>query len=331
MLIRIALFCLLLLCLNACTEKNTIEIEFKGQTMGTLYNISLVSPANSSLDKKKLKKDITQILSNINQQMSTYIVDSEISRFNQAKSTNWFLVSNDLLKVVNAAQQVSELSEGFFDITITPLIDLWGFGPDIKLKIPDKHALQEAKRQTGFQLLETKQSPPALRKKKDILRIDLSAIAKGFAVDKISQYLSGQGLNNHLVEIGGEIRVSGTNQENRKWRVAIESPNTKTETFSNVMGITNQAVATSGDYRNYYIVNGNRRSHIINPKTGEPIRQRLASVTVRHGSAMMADAFATALMVMGEDRAKRFAKEQDLSVYMLIREQEKFTVWETIP
>ena len=262
--------------------------------------------------------------------MSTYIVDSEISKFNKMSTTKWFPISKDLLEVVKTAMQISVSTGGTFDISVSSLVDLWGFGPDIKNEIPNEKKIQEAKRHIGSSLLEIQDSPPALRKKDSQLRLDVSAIAKGFAVDKISQYLSAQGLQDHLVEIGGEIRVHGFNNMGKKWRIAVEAPDLKRKTNYNILELTNQAIATSGDYRNFYVDNGRRFSHIIDPTTGEPVIHNLASVTVLHNSTMMADAFATALMVMGEKRGKLFSKEQGLSVYMLIREQGKFTDWSTM-
>ncbi len=329
MLSRIIFSSLLLLFLSACSKddnESKLKIELQGHTMGTQYHISVVSPPRLSLDKKKLKNNIDHILGEISQQMSTYIVDSQISKFNQTKEMAWFSVSGDFIKLVKAAQEVSIMTEGSFDISISPLVDLWGFGPEIKDKTPNAQMLQDVKQGVGFELLDYQEDPPALKKRHERLHIDLSAIAKGFAVDKISQYLIQQDLVNHLVEIGGEIRAQGTNQAGEKWRVAIETPDSDKKTASKVLEITNRAVATSGDYRNFYIENGKRLSHIINPKTGEPIKHKLASVTVLHNSAMLADAFATALMVMGEDRGKRFVDEQDLSVYMIIREQDAYSV-----
>jgi thiamine biosynthesis lipoprotein len=210
-------------------------------------------------------------------------------------------------------------------------VDLWGFGPEIKDKTPNAQILQDVKQGVGFELLDFQEDPPALKKRHERLHIDLSAIAKGFAVDKISQYLTQQDLVNHLVEIGGEIRAQGTKQAGEKWRVAVETPDFDKKTASKVLEITNRAIATSGDYRNFYIENDKRLSHIINPKTGKPIKHKLASVTVLHNSAMLADAFATALMVMGEDRGKRFVEEQNLSVYMIIREQDDYySVWDRL-
>ena len=259
--------------------------------------------------------------------MSTYITDSDISKFNQSSDTSWIQVPDDLVKLVKASQQISKMTDGAFDISISPLVDLWGFGAETRDKTPSDQLLQKVKQTVGYEMLDYQENPPALKKQQARLHIDLSAIAKGFAVDKVSEFLSKEGMLNHLVEIGGEIRAQGFNHSGNKWRIAIETPDSDKKAASKILEITNRAVATSGDYRNFYIENGQRLTHIIDPKTGQPIKHKLASVTVLHESAMLADAFATALMVMGEDRGKRFAEEHDLSVYMIIREQETYSVW----
>jgi thiamine biosynthesis lipoprotein len=234
------------------------------------------------------------------------------------------------MNVVKAAQQVSIETQGAFDTSISPLIELWGFGTKTKYQTPDSITLKKTKGHTGYKLLEIQNEPPALKKQNGLLRIDLSAIAKGFAVDKISQYLSNQGITNYLVEIGGEVRTKGLNHSGKKWQIAIERPDSNSNVVSNILDLSNQAVATSGDYRNYYVKNGQRFSHILNPRTGYPIKHKLAAVTVVHDSAMLADAYATALMVMGEEQGKQFSKAQGLSVYMIIRDQENYKFWQTL-
>ena len=326
MQIRIIFLLVLMVFLGAC-NKSKVKYDLQGQTMGTQYHISVVSPKGPALEKEKLKNSIDKILSDINQQLSTYIVESDISKFNQSSDTNWISVPDDLVKLVKASQQISKMTDGAFDISISPLVDLWGFGAETRDKTPSDQLLQKVRQTVGYEMLDFQENPPELKKQQARLHIDLSAIAKGFAVDKVSEFLSKKGLLDHLVEIGGEIRAQGFNQSGNSWRIAIETPNSDKKAASKILDITNRAVATSGDYRNFYIENGQRITHIIDPRTGQPIKHKLASVTVIHESAMLADAFATALMVMGEDRGKRFAEEHDLSVYMIIREQEMYSVW----
>ena len=328
MFVRAFVSFVLLFLLSACSDKNAhIKTVLQGKTMGTKYHVSIVHPVSKPLDQSILQRDIDQLLLKLNQQVSTYIPNSEISQFNQLQSTDAFPISDDFLRIVLASQKVSEQTQGYFDVTISPLINLWGFGSKQKMESPSKEQLQEVRNSVGFEYLNVNNTLRSLGKKKESLEIDLSAIAKGFGVDKLSEFLIDQGFNNHLVEIGGEVRANGKNHLDKPWRIAIESPDITEGTIDKSLSLSNQAVATSGDYRNYFVENGVRRSHIIDPKTTYPITHKLASVTVLHRSAMFADAYATALMVMGEERGKVFVKAQGLDVIMVIREKGTFRIW----
>ena len=314
---------------TACTDKSSkAAIKFQGSTMGTQYHIVLIATNNQYTKDDNLKGAIDDLLLELNQQMSTYIATSEISLFNLYKQKNWFPVSSDFARVVLAAQNVSSQSHGAFDITVAPLIDLWGFGAKTQLTVPTEQQINKALENTGYQQIEVRVSPPALRKLNPNLRIDLSAIAKGFAVDKISEYLNKNKYSNYLVEIGGEIRNRGLNQEGKPWKIGIETPEKNASKINQTLLTSNLALATSGDYRNYFMKNGVRFSHTINPITGKPITHKLASVTVLHKTTMMADAYATALMVLGEKKGKDFAKTQNIKINMVIRNNDSgFNVW----
>lgn len=317
--------------LSACeSTSETIKTVFQGRTMGTQYHISLVTSSKKPPETTAIKHQVELQLEELNQLMSTYIVSSQISRFNQYNETDWFSISYDFLTVIKIAQEVSHKSNGAFDVTISPVVNLWGFGPEVQYKIPATKKLKEVMQHTGYKLLEIRSEPPALRKKDKYLRIDLSAIAKGFAVDKISSYLKQQGFNNFLVEIGGEIHARGKNHLGNKWRIAISQPDNRQKIVGRTLTISNQSVATSGDYLNYFVEKGIRFSHTIDPQTGSPIKHKLASVSVLNNSTMLADAYATALMVMGEEKGKDFVLKENLSVHMIIREKDRFKVWETI-
>jgi len=325
---RVFLFFILLVLSNACSDQYSKKtIKFQGSTMGTQYHIVLLVPRNLQIDTIKLQRKINNILLEINQQMSTYIPSSEISLFNQTKQTNWFSVSYDFAQVVSTAQNISKLSKGAFDITVAPLIDLWGFGAKTQLTIPTQQQIKNAQENIGYQQLNVRLSPPALRKINTDLRIDLSAIAKGFAVDKISEFFNQSNYTNYLVEIGGEIRNRGLNKKAQPWKIAIETPKKNHPTTNQSLLTSNIAIATSGDYRNYYIKNGIRYSHTINPTTGKPITHNLASVTVLHNSTMIADAIATTLMVLGDVEGKAFVNTHKFKVNMIIRRGSKFHVW----
>ncbi len=295
--------------------------------MGTSYHITLVTSVKELQKQPTLQPEIDKLLKDINQKMSTYQSDSEISVFNSTPSIDWIPVSKDLHHVVKNALSISEFSKGHFDITISPLVDLWGFGPKVKINTPNNEDIKQAMSHIGYQNLRVQENPSALKKKDPILKIDLSSIAKGFAVDRVSEYLNNKSIDNHLVEIGGEVKANGKNLSGKKWRIAIENPDIDSRTLNSFLELDNTAVATSGDYRNYYVENNERLSHIIDPNTGYPIKHKLASVTVVNDSTMLADAWATALMVVGEVKGKKLVLEQGLSVQMIIRNNNGFTSW----
>lgn len=307
--------------------------------MGTSYHISIIPPKsgttinfNKSHKKQQiiLKQQIDSLLVDINKKMSTYQQDSEISLFNRYQKTTWFNVSEDLAFVVANAQEVSELTDGAFDITVSPFVDLWGFGSKVQYTLPTDNQLSEIFSYTGYQSLTIQKNSAAIKKENPRLKIDLSAIAKGFAVDIVASYLRKQGFNHFLVEIGGEIKAQGNNQKGEAWQVAIEQPEESHLLINKIISVYNTGLATSGDYRNYYIKDGARFSHTINPKTGKPITHKLASVTILHDSTMIADAYATAVMVMGEKQGKTFIIKNKLSANLIIRESDKFISWSNL-
>jgi len=306
--------------------------------MGTQYHIRIPLITNNDLHYKlspqnltQLHKDIDTLLESINQEMSTYIADSSLSRFNQAQTTDWFPISNELLHVIQNAQMISQASDGAFDITVMPLVNLWGFGTTKVVSFPSQQQVYQTRKKIGYQFLKIQQYFPAIRKQRPNLTIDLSAIAKGYAVDALALLLNKRGFQHYLLEIGGEIRVSGKNKQNKAWRIAIEKPTQRNRSIQQGLILKNTAIATSGDYRNYYQKQGKRYSHTINPKTGKPITHKLASVTVLHNSTMIADAQATAIMVLGEEKGKVYAQQQGLAVYMIIRNETGFSVWHNLP
>jgi thiamine biosynthesis lipoprotein len=304
--------------LSGCgSDKQTYKLQ--GKTMGTQYNISIVSL--EKLDVQTLQRAIDEKLASINQQMSTYIDHSELSRFNQASSTDWFEVSPSLVKVVETALMVSQQSDGAFDATVFPLIKRWGFGSAFRLDIPTDEELAQQKTKIGYQFIQNRAEPPALKKNKPGIMLDLSAIAKGYAVDQITEHLNQQGFHNHLVEIGGEVRATGLSARQQPWQIGIEKP--LHHQRSQLIGIPlmNESVATSGDYRNYFEHEGKRYSHTIDPKTAKPVTHQLASVTVIHPENMWADAYATAIMVLGKEQGLILAEELKLPVYLLSHQE----------
>lgn len=317
---------LIIFLFTGCKQNETLPDlkEITGQTMGTFFTVKIISSNVDERQFEKIENDINSLLNEVNRQMSTYIPDSEISEFNKFNKTEWFPVSKDFFSVVEKALEVSRLTNGAFDITVGPLVNLWGFGPENKsFKIPDKNKLLDALSKTGFSKIKLDEKTSSLIKENENIYIDLSAIAKGFGVDKVAEYLVENNFRDFMVEIGGEVKTSGKNQKGEHWKIGIKSPNSASN-IQKVISISNMAVATSGDYLNYFEENGVRYSHTIDPRTGLPVTHNLASVTVIHSSCILADAFATAIEVLGPDAGYTFALENKLPVYLIVREKNNF-------
>lgn len=290
--------------------------------MGTTYNVKFVSV--DAVDKLELTQQIEQSLININLLMSTYIQDSELSRFNQWNSVKPFPMSATTLKVLNEAKRLSDMSEGMLDVTVGPLVNLWGFGPQSQpVKIPTEALINMTRKLVGIDKLTVGSSWAS--KTEPALYVDLSTIAKGYAVDQLAELLGTHEITNYLVEIGGEMRLSGVKASGTPWKIAIEKPETEQRAVQKIISIGTNAVATSGDYRNYYESDGVRYSHLINPNTGYPISHNLVSVTVVHPSSMTADGLATALNVMGKEKALALAETFNIAVLLITKEKDGFT------
>ncbi|UCE90600.1 MAG: FAD:protein FMN transferase [Pseudomonadota bacterium] len=311
--------------LGACSEQvPPADTVLRGPTMGTTYTVKVVKNP-PSLDREKLSSDITGMLDDINAKMSTYDESSELSRFNRADNTEWVTASSELVTVVADAHAVSELTRGAFDVTVGPLVELWGFGPTFTAdSIPESAAIEHARARVGFRRIETRTDPPAIRKTHADAAIDLSAIAKGYAVDRLAQHLESLGVRDFLVEIGGEIRTGGVNTRGAPWRIAVERPVATARTVYDGVELRNAAIATSGDYRNFFEHDGTRYSHTIDPNTGQPVTHSLASVTVLHPSAMRADALATALLVLGPEAGYRLAERHHVAALFITRDGDDF-------
>lgn len=305
-------------------NKSLTEETLHGRTMGTTYSVKYYANDNT-LDATQLKSQIDQLLVTVNQQMSTYQKDSELSRFNQYQGDKPFAVSKDTAYVVDNAIKLGILSDGALDVTVGPLVNLWGFGPDKKPEtIPTDAQIQAVKMRTGLDKLSVQGL--SLIKTEPELYVDLSSIAKGFGVDKVAEYLEAQGIVNYLVEIGGEMRQRGSKADQQAWRIAIEKPISLGHAVQQVLQIGDKAIATSGDYRNYFEENGVRYSHTIDPNTAKPINHSLVSVSVLADTCMRADGLATALNVMGPDKAFAFAQKHQIPVYLVIKSDEGFVV-----
>ncbi len=305
--------------LLACTEQpETAAVQvLEGPTMGTRYTVKVARPPEG-FEPEKVAREIDALLLSVNAAMSTYDPNSELSRFNASESTEWEQVSPELVFVVEEALRIGGVTAGALDVTVGPLVNLWGFGAEpADREIPNEASLEEARGRVGLRHLNVRSDPPALRKTLPNLYVDLSAIAKGYAVDRIADYLSTQGAESFMVEVGGEVRVKGTNERGVGWRIGIETPSPGGRVVQRVLQPGEMALATSGDYRNFFEADGKRYSHMLDPVNGRPVEHDLASVTVIHPSAMSADGLATALMVMGTEAGLDFAAERGLAVFTI--------------
>ena len=304
----------------ALSAQNVERLEISGQTMGVVdYSVIAFGNPNSVED---LKAAVHDELESVNQSMSTYIADSEISKFNDSESLDWFPVSDATAQVVNRAQQISQLTDGAFDITVQPLVALWHFSKDKSAprKIPSAEKISTALKEIGYQKLSVRLSPPALKKSIPKLQIDLSAIAKGYAVDRVAVKLQTLKIDNFLVEVGGEIRAAGQKANNQPWKVGIEKPLIQSREPYQVIELKNQSLASSGDYRNFFEVDGKRYSHTIDPRPGYPVSHSVTATSVISPDCMTADAMATALMVLGEQEGVEVAVKADVEALILIKQ-----------
>ena len=273
-------------------------IQFSGETMGTTYQIKIVINSNSKVDATQLQKKVDSLLTQVNNIFSTYIENSELTQFNDNLSTIPIKISPEFSALYEKAVNVSLSSDGSFDFTVLPLVKLWGFGQDFNIsQIPSDEKIQEKLNCSGIDKLEFENT--SLRKNNKHTQIDFSAIAKGWGVDQIALLLDDLGFENYMVEIGGEILVSGVNNLNSKWTIGVSEPEYIASELYTAIQITDAAVATSGSYNNYFTLENKDYSHILDPKTGYPIKHDLVSATVVADDCATADAIATAVMVKG--------------------------------
>lgn len=295
-------------------------LTFSGPTMGTTYSVKIVAPAGRDIDREGLRESLESELAHVNHLMSTYDPGSEISRFNASQSTEPFPISKDTATVIAAALKVSEQTAGAFDITLGPIVNAYGFGPEERTETPSDEEIEELRKRVGFQKLDLQMNPPTLRKSRPDVYVDLSALAKGFGVDKLAGVLDQQEFTGYLVEIGGEVRAHGRNADGELWRIGIEKPVEGERAVERVVRLDNLAMATSGDYRNFYEENGKRISHEIDGRTGRPVTHNLASASVIHPQCMWADAYATAIMALGPDDGLLMAEILKLPALLIVRE-----------
>ncbi len=308
--------------LSSCGEPRLHVMS--GKTMGTTYTVKVIgdSFSENGLSVENLGSRIDAELVRLNRLLSTYDETSELSRFNQAGISESIPVSGELLEVLHISGMIFEQSNGAFDVTVGPLVNLWGFGPAPSQDVvPSDEAIATAMDRTGFELLKVGNG--TLAKEADVY-VDLSAIAKGYAVDQLAKILEAEKITNYLVEVGGELRASGHNDRNTPWTVAIEKPDSLSRSVFRIIELKTMSLATSGDYRNFFESNGNRYSHTIDPRTGWPIRHVVVSVTVIAPTAILADGYATAINVLGLEEGLKLAEAQNLAVLVIIKTEDGF-------
>ncbi|MEH6503094.1 MAG: FAD:protein FMN transferase [Cycloclasticus sp.] len=311
-------FFILIFLLSGCGSQKVDPIALSGQTMGTTYHITI---ANIQTDAtgEALKKEIDQLLVGVNQSFSTYIESSEVSQLNKYKGTDGQLKSAPFIEVLTEALRISKLTDGAYDITVGPLVNLWGFGPTFKEdNPPSADDIARAMSSVDYKNISLEQETRLVKKLKPEMYIDFSSIAKGYGVDKVANLIESKGFTDYMVEIGGEMRLRGNNPNGTKWRIAVEKPESSKRAVQRVINLSDIAMATSGDYRNFFIKDGVQFSHTIDPTTGSPVQHNVASVTVLAPSSMTADALATAFMVLGEEKGYDLAVENKLAVLFLL-------------
>ena len=297
-------------------EREPQLLTIQGKTMGTTYKIKYVALEDEFRD---LKQSIKLVLEEVNASMSTYKSDSEISKFNKLRSDQWVALSNDMFEVTKAAKEVYHMSSGWFDPTVGPLVNLWGFGPDGPQKKPSEKKLVEIKSYVGFDKVQVDLVKKMIRKTEPFTYLDYSAVAKGYGVDRLARVLDDFEISSYLVEVGGEIKVKGEKPGKQPWKIGIEAPDPNQRKVQKVVYLKDVSMATSGDYRNFFEEEGQIYSHTINPKTGKPVKHSLGGVSVFHKSCMMADAWATALMSMGPEKGYQAAEKNGIQAYFLYR------------
>ncbi len=268
--------------------------------------------------EEQIRGGIEFALRQVDERMSTYKPDSEVSRFNETTSTDWFDISRETATVVARALEISQASDGAFDVTVAPLVKLWNFGPNKgDFALPKDEMIARVVESIGYRNLTVRLDPPSLRKDLPPLQIDLSAIAKGYAVDQVAQSLDEMAVDSYLVEVGGEVRARGFKSDGQPWTIGIERPVPNERTVLGTVELRDEALASSGDYRNFLEVNGRRYSHTIDPRTGHPVQQGPSAVSVIAGDCMTADAVATAVMVLGRTRGLELGRRLGLQVLVI--------------
>lgn len=321
----LAFFCLGgTLLLSACAQKPE-PWRFSGPTMGTQYNVSVVPKEHLICTRPEFAERIQKSLEQTNQQMSHYIENSELNGLSRLPVGESVTISSDMEKVLRLSERLYTLSGGGFDITIGPLVNLWGFGPKSSPEdaVPTDEQIRDAMALSGGNSLKLGSGKFSKTK---AVELNLSAVAKGYGADKVAEALEACGAKDYLVEVGGEMLLKGMSHRGTPWKIAIEKPGNSLagQSMQRLLEVSDKGVATSGDYRNYFEKDGVRYSHTIDPRTGKPITHALASVTVLAPTSAEADAWATVISVVGSEEGMRLAEQEKLPVFMLVKTKSGF-------
>lgn len=312
--------------LSACSgiANEDAPTEIDGAIMGTYYRVLAYGQSTPAT-----ADGIHAVLNDIDTRMSTWRPDSELSLFNASLTTDWHPLSSPTVEVIAHAQRTSEQTAGAFDASVGPLVDIWGFGAGTNQAIGDRpgaDTVEAARARIGYRSLDVDRRAHRVRKKRPDLQLDLSGIAKGYAVDRVCQWLDDKGFAAYLVDIGGELRARGRKPDSRTWTVGIERPIRGPREPQMLVALNNQAIATSGNYRQFYEWDDRRYSHTMDPRTGEPVEHELLSATVLADTTMQADAWSTSLMVLGPEAGLAFAEEYSIAAIFMTQEGKQLRV-----
>lgn len=299
-----------LVMLTACHRPE--EIKFSGRTMGTTWSLLSAQATDS------MRQLIQSHLDQREAVLSHWQKDSAVTRFNDSRSTDWQPVPPELIQVIELARDIASKTGGALDITLAPLIDLWGFGAAGPAKaIPTEQQIAEAKTRCGWQHLHSRLDPPALKKDIPDLRLNVASVTEGFVIDELISRLQQQGLSDFLLEVGGEVAAIGHAPAGTAWRVGIQTPEATPGDALQTLPLSDLCIATSGNYRHRIETNGQSYSHLIDPRSGRPITHPLTSVSVIHSSSALADGYATALMILGPEKGRETAEKLGLRVFWI--------------
>jgi thiamine biosynthesis lipoprotein len=313
------------LALAGCGERSQVPsppgaaIRFGGETMGTTYRVKLAGGAISTAKLERVAADVHAALDGVNRGMSLYRPDSELMRLNRHPAATPLPLSKDLFAVLSVGQQVAELSGGAFDVSIAPLVNVWGFGPEKRRAVPAADRVRAGRAAVDFRALRLDPAGRTAAKGHASLQADLGGIAKGYGLDLAARALEASGIEHYMIEVGGEVRTRGRNASGHAWQIGIEEPDALPQRARLVVPLSGRAMATSGDYRIYFEQQGRRYSHEIDPRTAAPIAHGLASVTVIADDCVRADALATALIVLGPQDGWALAERERLAAYFIVR------------